>query len=225
MTLDEIRSLLDAMPPNEDAIIQKGNLLDLNNCSVEFKIHHGWDIAHGNLCDKLWGEFNIKLLRHVRDNCQDENLLETEISNLSLEDSHWEWFKKSIACRTDEYHWFFLSADSKPQGACLIYHPKQSIFDKGNIFYIEYLAVAPWNRQNPMSNKQFSGIGSILIKSAIAYSCNALRLRPGFSLHSLPKAKTYYERIGMQHFPSLDKDQLNYFEMAEAKAAQYAGAV
>ncbi|GAB6405056.1 hypothetical protein [Pseudomonas sp. MHK4] len=225
MTLDEIKKLVDTMSPCEDEIIQNGFLNDANNNRIEYKIHHGWDIAHGNLCDKLWGEFNIKLLRHVRDNCKDDAILEAEIAKLSLEDSHWEWLKKSLVHRSDDYHWFFLSADSKPQGACLIYHPKQSIFDQGNIFYIEYLAVAPWNRQNPMSPKSFSGIGSILIKAALTYSCRVLCLRPGFSLHSLPKAKTYYERIGMQHFPKLDKDQLNYFEMEEAKAAQYAGAV
>ena len=84
-----------------------------------------------------------------------------------------------------------MFADSKPQGACLIFHPKDSIIDSGDIFYIEFLAVAPWNIDNPRAKREFKGIGSLIIKCILNFAVNTLQLKPGFSLRSLPQAKGY----------------------------------
>jgi hypothetical protein len=76
---------------------------------------------------------------------KDQELLDI-ISSISNEDDHWRWFDKAIHLKGEEYDWFHLYADEKPQAVCIIYHPKESALEPGNIFYIEYLAVAPWNR-------------------------------------------------------------------------------
>jgi hypothetical protein len=124
---------------------------------------------------------------------------------------------------SDEYEWFYLLSQGKPQGACVFYHPKESIIDEKDIFYIEYVAVAPWNRDTPVTNRKFKGIGTILIKCALNYAVDKLGLQYGFSLHSLSQAKNYYEKIGMINFPEKDKDRLVYFEMPRDKSTEMLG--
>ena len=119
---------------------------------------------------------------------------------------------------------FFIFSNDKPQGACLIYHPKDSIIDSENIFYIEFVAVAPWNRDNPMVERKFKGIGSAIIVCVLDFAIKTLGLKPGFSLHSLPQAIGYYKKIGMENYPERDKPNLAYFEMPRAKAAKMLGA-
>jgi hypothetical protein len=43
-------------------------------------------------------------------------------------------------------------------------------------------------------------------------------------LHSLPKAKAYYEKIGMIYFSHMDKGILSYYEMPRDKAKELAEA-
>ena len=137
----------------------------------------------------------------------------THIRGLKFEDSHWNWLKKSIAYPKDEYEWFFLFIDKKPQGACLFFHPKESLLGTYEIFYIEYIAVAPWNRNTGIRPREYKGIGSSLLHCACDYAKNELNLTQGFSLHALPQAVSYYKTIGMINIPESDKEALKYFEM------------
>jgi hypothetical protein len=118
-----------------------------------------------------------------------------------------------LAYQGDEYRWFFMIAEGYPQAACLTYHPKPSAIDGKGIFYIEYVAVAPWNRENPMCKRSFKGVGKVMVNEINTYANAHLGLRPGFSLHALPKAIGFYESIGMERFPAFDKNGLPYFEM------------
>jgi len=204
--------------------IELGNLINNVGETVKYEINHGWDIFSANSCDRQWNFFNIKLFEYIEKQGYSEEELCSVLSGIQVHDSHWDWFEKSMLYSSDGYEWFFMFANEKPQGACLIYHPKDSIIDSGNIFYIEYVAVAPWNRDNPMVDREFKGIGSSIIKCVLNYAVNILRLKQGFSLHSVPQAKGYYEKIGMRNYPARDKQGLTYFEMSRAKAAEMLGA-
>jgi hypothetical protein len=120
---------------------------------VPFDIIHGWNPRLCLECDSQWSTFNLKLFKSL----DEKNLSEDEsgriLSTLQLEDSGWNWFQKSLQLRGSEYEWFYLYADGKPQGMCLIYHPKKSEFDEGDIFYVEYLAAAPWNRSSALHER------------------------------------------------------------------------
>jgi hypothetical protein len=203
--------------------IESGNLTNNTGESVKYEITHGWDIFSANSCDHQWGSFNINLLNYIKEQNYSEEELDAVLSGIQIHDSHWDWFKKSCIYSGDEYEWFYMFANGKPQGACLIYHPKDSIIDSQNIFYIEFLAVAPWNRNNPMSKREFKGIGSMTIKCVLDFAVNTLHLKQGFSLHSVPQAKGFYEKIGMKNYPERDKDSLAYFEMPRAKSAEMLG--
>jgi len=177
-------------------------------------------LAHS--CDRNWAQFNINLMKFIKDQNYDDAKRASVLSQIQIDDSHWDWLAKACFYRTDEYEWFFLVAENKPQGACLIYHPKPSALSTGDIFYIEYIAAAPWNRDNPMESRRFRSVGSVLIKHAVQHAHEKLNLRYGFSLHSLPRAAPFYKKIGMTTHPLSDKAPLVYFEMVETNAAKYA---
>ncbi len=214
-TIADIKAMLAAQPGpilNGPALAQ-GQLLRSDGVEVAFGIHEGWNIQLANACDDLWGDFNVQLLEYIQSQYHSGVDVTQMIESVQMDDSHWRWLEKAIAYRSDEYRWFFLMAESKPQGACLIHFPKDSAIDGQNIFYIEYIAAAPWNRTNPIAPRRFSGIGRALVNFARDYGVNELGLRLGYCLHALPKAVPFYLSIGMLHFPVRDKDNLPYFEM------------
>lgn len=222
MDINSLKSLIALSPPATAFISGVKN----NTCdqAVSFELLHGWDISLANKCDTEWTAKNIEILSCLQDASINEEELLQKISNLHMEDAHWRWTAKAIHHSTQEYNWFFYLAEDAVQGACLIYHPKDSVMDGQGIFYIEYVAVAPWNRPNPLSTTRFKGVGSDLIRYASKYATETLGLRPGFSLHSLPRAAAYYDKIGMTCFPDRKKGRLDYFEMAKETAQKFGAA-
>jgi hypothetical protein len=221
LTISELKAMLDAY----DGLIVDGHELSSGNLeqdtepgtkpSVFYKVFEGWSPLIAHTCDKQWSEFNERLLEHIRGmNLADQDLDEA-LENIQLDDSHWRWLNKSIIHRGDAYRWFFMVAEEKPQAACLIYHPKDSAIDGEPIFYIEYVAVAPWNRKNPMEVRRFKKVGSTIVQCASEYAITKLGLRPGYCLHALPKAIPFYESLGMKPFSDHDKADLPYYELPE----------
>lgn len=161
-------------------VIKSGEITESGGKVSEYEISHGWDAVTAMNCDTSWGQFKIETLEFiVSQNYSDEKLNEV-LQGLSLEDHHWDWFAKSMHLNSNKYEWWFLTIDGVPQGACIICHPKGSEIDGKNIFYIEYVATAPWNRDNPYQDKKFLGVGTILINCALDYSVNSLNLAHGF---------------------------------------------
>ncbi|TBV72281.1 GNAT family N-acetyltransferase [Pseudoxanthomonas winnipegensis] len=215
VTIADIKAMVAAGPGPvlNGPPLAEGQLHRFDGVDIPYGIHEGWNIQLANACDDQWGAFNIQLLEHLASQ-RDAGIDMTPImEDVQLDDAHWRWLAKSVLYTTDEYRWFFLMAEGTPQGACLIYFPKDSAIDGQSIFYIEYIAAAPWNRQNPISERRFRGVGTILVDFAKEYGVHQLGLRLGYCLHALPKAVPFYESLGMLAFPERDKDDLPYFEM------------
>lgn len=218
-TIDDIRRALEAVPPtiNPSGIISQGTLAGRAG-AVDYTIHLGWDLMIANLCDRTWGAFNVTLLRHIRKLEAQGVDIAPILESAQLEDNHWRWLDKTLHYRGDCYEWFFLIAENYPQAACLVYHPKASVVGAGDIFYVEYIAAAPWNRENVFAERVFKGVGPMLLNRVISYAKDDLKLQPGFSLHSLPKAVQFYEKIGMKAFSQYDKGELKFFEWVASES-------
>ncbi|RDK06854.1 hypothetical protein [Cupriavidus lacunae] len=144
---------------------------------------------------------------------------DSAVAEYNLVDLHWNWLNKAHLTATNDYQWFYLMAEDKVQGVCIIFHPKPSREDGEKIFYIDYIAAAYWNRNRPGYKRRFSNIGHILISYAVDHAMRVLRYRPGFSLHALPAAESYYSRLGMTPYDcDADKEGLRYFEASESCA-------
>ena len=220
-TIEEIRRALDAASPeiSPSGIISKGTLAGCDK-EVDYTIHFGWDLLIANLCDRAWGAFNVTLLRYIRKLELDGVDIAPILDSAQLEDDHWRWLDKTLYFQGDRYKWFFLIAENYPQAACLIYHPKASVIGAGDIFYVEYIAAAPWNRNNVLAERVFKGVGPKLLDTVISYAKTELKLQSGFSLHSLPKAVKFYEKIGMTAFPRYDKEELKFFEWVSPESQE-----
>ena len=200
-----------------EIVIAEGSLDKSDGSKSEYKILYGWNLELSQKCDIEWNACLLKLFNHINENIKEEDLDEV-LQSLQIEDKHWNWFNKTIQLRGENYKWFYLIADEKIQASCVIYQPRKSFIDQENIFYIEFIASAPWNRNNKIWNREYKGTGTTLINTVLKYSNKELNLRLGFSLHSLPKAREYYEKLGMINYPENDKDTLTYYEISEEKA-------
>lgn len=196
-------------------LIEKSELVHSNGSRSICEIKHGWDLKTSLQCDTLWKQASLDLLCQIMtQNYEDQELAEI-ISSILREDDHWEWFAKAMAFRSEEYKWFHLFADDKPQAACVIYHPKQSALHTGSIFYIEFVAVAPWNRACKIRHRDFLRVGSTLVRATLRFAVNELKLQPGFCLHSLPGANGFYKALQMINVPEYNKDEMLYFELSQ----------
>lgn len=228
MTLEELKRQIATRQLDIDCsnkIIANDKLSHSSGRQDNYTIRHGWDIIAAIQCDETWARSNIELFQYIEEQNFDDAKLAEVLQSIQTEDHHWDWFKKSYLLTGDEYEWFFLFSEDKPQGACLIYHPKDSALGDENIFYVEYLAVAPWNRDCLVRQREYKGVGSILLKAALKYSVENLGLTPGFSLHSLPQAKEYYEKLKMINVKGMDKGALLYFELPQTEAHKLLEAV
>jgi hypothetical protein len=204
-------------------VISRLSLENIETSIVEeLEIHHGLSGLDNLKADREWTQFNANLLGKLFESVEAGADLESLLSEVNIEDKHWEWVRKGLAFDSKEYEWCYAQSDNQIEGICVIYHPQASRVDAKEIFYVDYVAVAPWNRKNPFYAQKFKGIGSILIRESLRFSVEKLRYRPGFCLHSLPQAITYYEKIGMQNFgKDSTKQNLIYFEMSESQSKSF----
>ena len=200
--------------------IEQGELAHVSKKNVPYKIVHGWSLESSVECDTLWKQGWLALFKQIQEAESDEAKQNDLLASISTEDIHWDWFGKAIAYSTDEYEWFHLHADGKPQAACMIYHPKPSVLEPGDIFYVEFVAVAPWNRKCDFRPREFKRLGEIILRAAQRFAVKELKLRPGFCLHSLPKAEGFYTKLKMVNIDGKEKDGMLYFELSKALATQ-----
>ncbi len=187
-------------------------------CCVSHGLSHRLNLQ----ADRAWQQFNGELVKQILDTAEDEGAVERLAAACSIEDKHWSWSKKAMVLNSDQYEWFYLLCGGEVEGICVIYHPKPSRIDEEEIFYVDYVAIHPRNRKNPFFEKGLKGVGTNLLKIALKYSVESLGYRPGFCLHSLPGAESYYKRIGMTYFgPDFEKENLAYFEMDSANSASF----
>jgi hypothetical protein len=219
MTIEDIRrhlatSSLQTTQKQEKTHV--GTLTDHLGTVVDFEILCGKNPSLASQCDLEWAEFYKSLLDYFARLSPEDRL--TQAQGVQLNSKHWDWLKKTIRYQGANYYWFFLMAESRVQGVCLIRQPEASKLERGDVFYIEYLASAPWNLANPISPKIFSGIGTQLLQAIILYAANTLGLKYGFNLHALQQAEGFYEgKLNMQHLAQHDKTEngrvLKFYEL------------
>jgi hypothetical protein len=201
--------------------IEQGELTHVSQKKIPYKIVHGWSLESSVECDTLWKQGWIALFRQIQQAEPDETKQNQILASISTEDFHWDWFRKAVDYSTDEYEWFHLYADGKPQVACLIYHPEASALEPGDIFYVKFVAVAPWNRDCKLRPREFRGLGEIILRAVQRFAVKELKLRPGFCLHSLSKAEGFYTKLNMVKVDGKeDAQSLAYYELPEALATK-----
>ena len=152
-----------------------------------------------------------------------------ELGNRNIQDGHWQWDKKWNALHVDLSKVFFaVECDSAAQALMIVdnskYQCRHDDQSGSGLIYIEFVAVAPWNRGALVENPTYAGLGKILVGTAVSLSIEE-EFAGRIGLHSLPQSRGFYENVcGMIDFgPDANKEGLTYFEMSAIQASAYLG--
>jgi hypothetical protein len=140
---------------------------------------------------------------------------------------HWNWRRKVETLQGMlALPGFSIVANGMTQGMMIVDTamkrcrvPSQK--DK-NLVYVEFVENAPWNRPELVSSPRYRGIGSILIRAAIALAQKE-EFKGRIGLHSLPQANGFYANTcGMTDLGrDPDYENLRYFEMTPEQAEAF----
>ena len=91
-----------------------------------------------------------------------------------------------------------------------------------HLVYVKFVENAPWNRPELFPTPRYRGVGSILIRAAVALSEES-EFRGRIGLHSLPQADGFYANTcGMTDLGTdPDYQGLRYFEMTPEQAQAF----
>jgi hypothetical protein len=131
------------------------------------------------------------------------------------EDSHWEWPQKYARRSRINYEHYAIECDKMTQGMMIIETDFHESTKGKNLVYVDFVAIAPWNRKDIVRNPKYRQIGSLLMYLAVKRS-EQLGYKHRTGLHSLPAACAFYAKLGMHDFGADPNYQnLHYFEFDE----------
>lgn len=141
---------------------------------------------------------------------------------------HWDWRDKmkAIESRSLSSPSFSIVCQDMTQGMMITDLTKRAKLPgqkDDHLVYVDFLEVAPWNRQAlTQTVARFAGAGTLLVLAAIELSKQE-GFKGRIGLHSLPQANDFYgNKVGMSDF-GLDAtyQNLRYFEMTPEQAEAF----
>lgn len=141
----------------------------------------------------------------------------------AVQDQHWDWPQKCSPVPGAKHSILSLLNGVDVEAAMLLFHGRTSRDPSAPLplLYVDYVAVAPWNRRAFQEPQRFRHLGTIMIGAAVELS-RTLGLDGRLGLHSLPQSEGFYRRIGMRDY-GLDagSQSLRYFEFDEPAARAF----
>ena len=131
---------------------------------------------------------------------------------------HWDWRRKVEALQGMLANpGFSIVCDGLTQGMMIVDTAKHRCRIDGqrgqHLVYVEFVENAPWNRAELFAPPRYRGVGSILVRAAIALSEES-EFHGRIGLHSLPQANGFYANTcGMTDLGTdPNREGLRYFE-------------
>ena len=154
---------------------------------------------------------------------QNEQAWREKEGRFGAPDSHWDWNYKKQSMLGSVHRIFALLDGESVEALMRIDLSKPSRIQPTPytpIVYVDYLAVAPWNRPPIQSPPRFKGFGSILLGTAVSISVEeGMDGRCG--LHPLTQSEGFYLRVGMEDLGFDPTCKLNYFEFSPDAARKF----
>ena len=139
----------------------------------------------------------------------------------------WDWRRKATVLQGMLANpGFGIVCDGLTQGMMIVdivKHRGRLDDQRGqHLVYVEFVENAPWNRAELFNPPRYRGVGSILIRAAVALS-EELEFHGRIGLHSLPQANGFYANTcGMTDLGAdRDHEGLRYFEMTTDQARAF----
>jgi hypothetical protein len=144
-------------------------------------------------------------------------------SQYGAPDAHWDWTKKRESILEASHRMYALVARDSVEALMYLDLSAYSLVRKKpvtNIVYVDYLAVAPWNRAAIQQRPRFKGLGTIMLGIAVSISLEE-EMDGRCGLHSLPQSEGFYTRVGMKDTGLIDEHNLKYFEFEPEAARKF----
>lgn len=189
----------------------------------------GMDAGHVDFIEQRWApvlkrQYDLALLHFFQlpPNQQTEEKWEEVLGAFGAPDEHWQWRTKcTIAPGTNRQVLSLLNASNVEAAMVLLSGKRSRDVPPRPIVYVDFVAVAPWNRREIQSPQRFRHLGTVLLGAAVARSF-ALGLDGRCALHSLTQSEGFYRRIGMTDL-GIDAryGSLRYFEFTNQSARTF----
>jgi len=144
-----------------------------------------------------------------------ETFWRNRLQTSAEEDAHWDWIKKKrLYASSASFEKYAVECGQITQGLMMIETLGYRSWVEPNrrLVYVDFLATAPWNRPSIQKPPEYRFVGSTLLKFA-RYRSEELGYGGLVGLHALPRAKPFYEKMGMMDYgPDAEKGDLTYFE-------------
>lgn len=144
-------------------------------------------------------------------------------SQYVVQDAHWNWAKKRDSILEASQRMYALVAGESVEALMCLDLSAYSMIRKEsatNIVYVDYLAVAPWNRAAIQQRPRFKGLGTIMLGVAVSISLEE-EMEGRCGLHSLSQAVGFYTQVGMKNTGLVDEHNLIYFEFEPEAARKF----
>ena len=198
--------------------------------SFKIDLIEGFDEDHIKYIEDQWmpsikRQYDMAILRFFTQPPELQtyaNFLEI-LGKLGIPDKHWNWTRKcAVAPSTNRKVYGLLNADHV-EAAMMLLHGKSTRDTASGlpIIYVDYLAVAPWNRTPIQNPERFRKLGTVMLGAAVEVS-RTLGMDGRCGLHSLPSSEGFYRRIGMKDL-AIDPNyhNLRYFEFDSYAAMSF----
>lgn len=119
------------------------------------------------------------------------------------EDASWDWselvrkHRPLRSGRLDIYEYGVLRCQGRTQGLMMMETANHWSRADEPMIYVEYLAVAPWNRPGIQHPREFAGCGRALVRYAVERSIS-LGYAGRVGLHTLLGARMFYMGLGFE---------------------------
>jgi hypothetical protein len=140
---------------------------------------------------------------------------------------HWDWRRKVAALQGMLANpGFGIVCGGLTQGMMIVdavkHRGRLDVQQGQHLVYVEFIENAPWNRAELFDPPRYRGVGSILIRAAVALS-EELEFHGRIGLHSLPQANGFYADTCRMTDLGADPDYegLRYFEMTPEGARAF----
>lgn len=198
--------------------------------SFKIDLAEGLDAVHLDFMEAQWApaikrQYDLAILQFFQ-LPQAEQVPEKWIEilgKLEVQDHHWKWRTKCSIAPGTKRRVFSLLSSGEVEAAMVLLSGENSRDTTVvlPILYVDFVAVAPWNRKAIQNPQRFRGLGTVMLGAAVEAS-RALGLDGRCGLHSLPQSEGFYQHIGMRDF-GLDGayESLRYFEFDSASAQNF----
>jgi hypothetical protein len=189
----------------------------------------GLDTDHMEFMELQWNpllrrQYNLALLNFFQLPVaqQSDQKWQEILGSYGCHDAHWNWRAKStLASSTNRTILSLLNQREVEAAMALLFGKQCRDGTPRPMVYVDYVAVAPWNRREIQNTQRFRHLGTVMLGAAVARSFS-LGLDGRCGLHSLRQAEGFYHRIGMTDF-GLDPsyESLRYFEFTSDAARAF----